>query len=291
MEEGMDMYKQIFVAVDGSEPSTKALKKAGHLAIQYDVPLVIINVIDTRSVSWSNIDVSHLWEEMKKEAEQLLEKCKKDAKTIGVIDVKTKLLYGNPRVEIPKKINSETSKSLVVLGGSGRNAVERMFIGSVTEASVRRVTNDVLIIKSEKDTLTYRHILVAVDGSEQAEQALVQAIELANVYGAQLTITHVVEQVQKTEEHDESEVQKEKAMLHHYKQTAENNGVKAVQTILHFGNPRKELPLKLTVEQNIDLLMTGATGRGAVERIFTGSVAHASLHHAPCDVLIVRYEN
>ena len=103
MEEGMDMYKQIFVAVDGSEPSTKALKKAGHLAIQYDVPLVIINVIDTRSVSWSNIDVSHLWEEMKKEAEQLLEKCKKDAKTIGVIDVKTKLLYGNPRVELPKK--------------------------------------------------------------------------------------------------------------------------------------------------------------------------------------------
>lgn len=291
MEEGMDMYKQIFVAVDGSEPSTKALKKASHLAIQYDVPLVIMNVIDTRSVSWSNIDLSHLWEEMKKEAEQLLEKSKKTAETVGVKDVQTKSFYGNPRVEIPKKINSETSKDLVVLGGSGRNAVERMFIGSVTEACVSRVSNDVLIIKSEEEILNYRHILIAVDGSEQAEQALVQAIELANACGAQLTIAHVLEQSQKTQDKYNSEAQKEKAMLHNYKQTAENKGVKAVQTLLHFGNPRKELPLKLTVQHNIDLLITGATGRGAVERLFTGSVAHASLHHAPCDVLIVRNVN
>ncbi|QQK76705.1 universal stress protein [Salicibibacter cibarius] len=36
-------------------------------------------------------------------------------------------------------------------------------------------------------------------------------------------------------------------------------------------------------------MITAATGRGAAQRGFTGSVISTSVHHAPCDVLTVNY--
>ena len=41
-------------------------------------------------------------------------------------------------------------------------------------------------------------------------------------------------------------------------------------------------------EYNIDLIVIGATGNGAITRAFVGSVSNYVVRHAPCDVLVVR---
>ena len=46
----------------------------------------------------------------------------------------------------------------------------------------------------------------------------------------------------------------------------------------------KELP----ESEKVDLIMLGATGLNAVERLFIGSVSEYVIRHAICDVLIVR---
>ncbi|MCP5160658.1 MAG: universal stress protein [Hahellaceae bacterium] len=58
--------------------------------------------------------------------------------------------------------------------------------------------------------------------------------------------------------------------------------------IVHFeeGAPEKVLP-KITMEQNIDLLIMGGVSRSGVERIFVGNVAESVLDHVHSDVLIV----
>ncbi|HHQ0107144.1 TPA: universal stress protein, partial [Listeria monocytogenes] len=39
-----------------------------------------------------------------------------------------------------------------------------------------------------------------------------------------------------------------------------------------------------------DLIMCGATGLNAVERLLIGSVSEYIIRHSPCDVLVVRNE-
>ncbi|AXF56929.1 universal stress protein [Salicibibacter kimchii] len=219
--------------------------------------------------------------------------------SVNILLLENVLISGNPRVEIPQKLVDDYNVDVLVVGGSGLNAVERMIVGSVTEASVRRASSDVLTVKDETDAKLYRNILVAVDGSDQAEHALAKAIEMAKTYEATLKIAHVVEVqggiytydvlvMQRLKESDKDIEQKE--LLEKYKRQAAEQGVKDVETILHYGNPRLEIPRTLTDQNDIDLLVTAATGRGAVQRFFTGSVAHASIHHAPSDILTVRNE-
>ncbi|QQK78778.1 universal stress protein [Salicibibacter cibi] len=295
------MYKQILVVVDGSEQSDQALEKASRTAERYGAGLVIGHVIDTRSFPKLSLYGDNLWDEIKKSADELVENSKKQAEALGIKDIQTIVKSGNPRVEIPKTLVDEYDADLLVAGGSGLNTTERILVGSVTEASVRRSASDVLTVKGEADATLYRNILVAVDGSEQSEQALAKAIDVAKIAEATLKIAHVVEvqggpytygalEMQKHESDGEAPDKdtEQQEMLGKYKRKAEDEGVKDVETILYYGNPRTEIPRTLTVENDIDLLVTAATGRGAMKRLFTGSVAHASVHHAPSDILTVR---
>ncbi|QQK79090.1 universal stress protein [Salicibibacter cibi] len=140
----------------------------------------------------------------------------------------------------------------------------------------------------------YKKILVAVDGSVQSEQALDKAIQLAKLHGASLTIAHVVDirnfytqDYTPQSLYDETE-KKAEQMLKEYKEKAGDEGLKDVETLLRSGNPRNQLTGKLLTENDVDLLVTGSTGRNAFERMLIGSVAEACVRHASCDVVTVR---
>ena len=53
------------------------------------------------------------------------------------------------------------------------------------------------------------------------------------------------------------------------------------------GSP-KELIVEEATRWGADLVILGSHGRGAVKRLFLGSVAHAAALHVPCSVHIVR---
>ncbi|QQK80580.1 universal stress protein [Salicibibacter cibi] len=290
------MYKQMLVVVDGSIPSDYALTKAIYLANRYDAALLIGHVVDTRGLpGTSGFYYQTLKDEIQTEAEELLETSRKKAESLGLNDVQTVIRSGNPRAKIPKALVSDYDVDLLIVGGSGKNGGERMLIGSVAEASMRRAPCDVLTVKTETDANLYQNILLAVDGSAQAEHALTKAIQFANSNASTLTNAHVIEEgnlmtdMAFHPQNYETEAQKNaEQMLQNYKQQAEEKGIKNVQNVTRIGNPRVDVPQALTVKHEIDLLITAATGRNAVEKIFTGSVAEASVHRAPCDVLTVK---
>lgn len=144
--------------------------------------------------------------------------------------------------------------------------------------------------------LSYKNILIAVDGSTESEWAFNKAVAVAKRNDAKLTIVNVVDSrsYASVEAYDTQIVNKAtsfaESLLSGYKEFAEKNGVNNVATKLEFGSPKTVIPKKLAVEFDVDLIMCGTSGLNAVERFIVGSVSESILRNSPCDVLVIRTE-
>lgn len=145
--------------------------------------------------------------------------------------------------------------------------------------------------------LEYKNILVALDGSIQAKWAFEKAVNIAKDNNAKLLLAHIIEKIGfgsfegldqtiiNTAERFASE------MLQSYKTSAINTGVLEVDFLVEYGSPKYIIPKGITKQNNIDLIVCGASGINSVERFFLGSVSENIARNAPCDVLIVRTGN
>jgi nucleotide-binding universal stress UspA family protein len=131
-------------------------------------------------------------------------------------------------------------------------------------------------------------ILVAYDGSESARRALDQAAALANEHP--VTVVSVAELLPQfgraaamlRPEEDE----KPKRELAEAVQILADRGVKA-SAIERRGDP-SDLIIDTAKQEGADLIVLGTRGLSPIKSWMLGSVSTRVLHHAPCDVLVVR---
>ncbi|WP_367333711.1 universal stress protein [Limosilactobacillus sp.] len=143
---------------------------------------------------------------------------------------------------------------------------------------------------------TYKHILVPVDGSAEAELAFKKAVAVAKRNGedAELRLLHVVDTraFQNISSFDTSMVEQvtdtAKKTLDQYIEYAKKQGVKNVSYSIEYGAPKTIIARDVPKEMGADLIIIGATGLNAVERILIGSVTEYVTRTALCDVLVVR---
>lgn len=141
---------------------------------------------------------------------------------------------------------------------------------------------------------TYQSILVAVDGSTNAEVALQKAIQVAKRNQAKLTIAHVIDTraLHNVVAFDASiyeSLEKEaKTLLGNYKKWATDAGLTDIATIVEFGNPKTLLSTDIPQEASADLMLLGATGLNTFERLLIGSSSEYIMRHTDIDILIVR---
>lgn len=143
----------------------------------------------------------------------------------------------------------------------------------------------------------FHNILVAIDGSPDADEALAQAIDLAESQHARLTIfssvaapaavayTGVSGEVAANLALD-AEADTEKILRTAVERIPD--GV-SVSTVLSNGHVLPALLEQIKNGQH-DLLIMGSRGRGAVRSVLLGSVSHYVLNHSPVPVLIVHAE-
>jgi nucleotide-binding universal stress UspA family protein len=127
----------------------------------------------------------------------------------------------------------------------------------------------------------YQRILIAYDGSENAERALSKAISLAKVQGAPLSIVVVL-----PPSAYEETVENGKKFLGKAAATA-RQAIIDVSEILRDGQPADEI-LQAAEEQTADLIVIGRRGLSGVERFLQGGVSSAVVTHSKCDVLVVK---
>ncbi len=142
-------YKNILVAIDGSKEAEKAFKKALATAKINDAKLLITHVIDTRSYATVEAYDRTIAERAEEFANDLLESHKKEAIEAGLTNVEIILEFGSPKVKIAKEIAPKHNVDLIVCGATGLNAVERFFMGSVSEHITRYAKCNVLIVRSD----------------------------------------------------------------------------------------------------------------------------------------------
>jgi len=142
--------------------------------------------------------------------------------------------------------------------------------------------------------LKYQNILVAIDGSKEADWAFRKGIEIAKRNQANLLLVHVIDtrsfaliEAYDTVIGDRAE-KLAKDMLENYQRQAVEAGLTDVQYEIDFGSPKIRIPRDLAKKHKVDLIICGATGMNVVERFFIGSVSEHITRYAPCDVLIVR---
>lgn len=140
-------YKKIIVAVDGSEGSDKAFKKAINIANRNNATLVLTHVVDVRTyatiVEYDKVLVNRAREH----GQELLDKYEQMAKEENVANLKVLMKEGIPKVVISKEVVNEENADLIIVGARGLNAVERFLLGSVSENIVRQAECDVLIVR------------------------------------------------------------------------------------------------------------------------------------------------
>lgn len=144
----------------------------------------------------------------------------------------------------------------------------------------------------------FHNILVAIDGSPDADQALMQAIDLAECQHARLTLfsaiaapaavayTGVSGEVAANLARD-AEADTEATLRAAVQRVPD--GV-SVSTLLSSGHVMPALLRQIELGHH-DLLVMGSRGRGTVRSVLLGSVSHYVLHHSPVPVLIVHAES
>lgn len=147
----LQQYRKIMVAVDGSDEAELAFKKAVNVAKRNDGELLLAHVIDTRAFQTVSSFDGMLAEQATQMAKQTLDEYQAEAEKHGVRKVTTVIEYGSPKPIIAKQIPEEHEVDLIMMGATGLNAVERLFIGSVSEYVIRNAASDVLIVRTDLD--------------------------------------------------------------------------------------------------------------------------------------------
>lgn len=139
----------------------------------------------------------------------------------------------------------------------------------------------------------YNRILVAFDGSRLSEKAFDEAVRIAASNQASLTLIAIVNDAElATSAFAFSKLfaqEKERAETEMLKkiQAATEARVDEVQAFVEVGNP-KQIIVKYAADNAVDLLVIGATGKGAITQSMIGSTTAYVVNHAPCNVLVVR---
>lgn len=136
----------------------------------------------------------------------------------------------------------------------------------------------------------FEKLLLATDGSESAEAAIQEAINISKVCSSRLYVLSVVEVNPEYEALAPKIVEKAETQtkdhLDSVKKKAEKEGI-SCEIIAHQG----EEPYRFIVDEarNIkaDMIVMGSHGRTGIKRLMMGSVTARVIGHAPCKVLVV----
>jgi nucleotide-binding universal stress UspA family protein len=147
--------------------------------------------------------------------------------------------------------------------------------------------------------VTLKRILVATDFGEPADAAFAYGRELARTFGASLDILHVADDVlargyaaegflatypELQRQVEEAAAKRLDAMV-----CDEDRTVLNARTVIRVSTSPALAIVDYARETQVNLIIMGTHGRGAMAHLLMGSVAERVVRLAPCPVLTVRH--
>lgn len=293
------MYRSILVPVDGSRLAERALSIAIPLAEQHGARLVLLQVHEPilplvigggAPVRDPALDETH-------RAEQAAYLDKLAVRTAKLTAAPVDALFRDGKV-VPTiaAVVASHAVELVVMSTHGRGGLQRLWLGSVADALVRHATVPLLLVRGTRPVAKrlagqppFLRVLVPVDGSERAEEAVAVTKALLGSAHARLTLLHVVHPMTA-------------AAGMSLKRDPEGEVVKGYLEPLARETASATLEVRLDVktDHNIarvvteavethdaDLIAIAGQGMTGAQRFLVGSVADKLIRTAPVPVLVV----
>jgi nucleotide-binding universal stress UspA family protein len=151
-------------------------------------------------------------------------------------------------------------------------------------------------------------ILLATDGSSEAELATRTAVDLAQMSDSQLHVIHVADDTSigllypestdpegvempdpiLVEDFERSFEQRGRELLDAEVERVRSAGGTVAGAHLMMGDVAREI-VHLAEDLGTGLIVMGSRGRGGIRRALMGSVSDSAIRHAHCPVLVVRH--
>lgn len=315
------MERQILVPLDGSSLAEAAIPHAVVLARATDSTLHLVRTIQPVSgmsvVTWpvpAPTQFERWMADSRREAQQYLAPIAAHLRTAGLA-VETTVINGNPVESILTMVTTEPTIREIVMASHGRHGLERWLFGSVAEKVVQTLAAPVLVVpvhqREEREEVeqsaqshpvidldhTYATILVALDGSTFAEQALEPARQLAERCAASLVLLSIVPVLSDLSFGADgmvplwtgSDQQRVRVAVTEYLEVLAQRVATdrvAVRTRVVDGLPAT-LIAATAIEERADLIAMATHGRSGLSRLWLGSVATRVLQNTNLPVLLI----
>ena len=261
--------ERILCPVDFSEFSLKAYDYAYSLARHYESALFLEHVIEPLAVSYPYDGfpavLDQIYDDLSAKAGERLRAMVKNR-----TDGKPPELIVNcgPVASSILTFAEERAADLIVMGTHGRQGLDRLTMGSVTEKILRKARCPVLAVRKpahdfvsrEKvsDPVQLRRILFCTDFSKHSERACDYALSLAGEYNAEITLVHVVEDIPAAADLATATAdhlrRMEKSVPSEIREWC------TIRSTVRFGRPYQQI-VRLAGEGQMDLVVMGVRGR------------------------------
>jgi len=280
-------FKTILVPVDGSTSCLRAKQLAALIARNFQSKVTVVHIVSHDFMHPELIAhhqlpslVLHELDKVYLEAGKKILRHAEELFMDEGIKVETELIKAEDPAETILEMVKERGYDLIVIGNRAKTQGERFALGSITEKVSMYASCPVLITKRKTEI---HKLLVAVDGSEQANKALDYAVVIAKNFGTQILLLHVEEAKLFSLKPELVNKIGETILLEAEKKI---DGVKFNKS-LKTGSPSETI-LKMAWLGDFDLVVIGSRGLSSVKRFLLGSVSSDVSMHARCSVLIVR---
>jgi nucleotide-binding universal stress UspA family protein len=196
------MYRSILVPLDGSAFGEQALPLALAIARRAGAAVQLVHVHTAFVYVESGFIYDNTADRHIRQQEQgyLEDAVKRWGSAAGGVPLSGALRDGRVADAVQEQL-AHTGADLIVLTTHGRGPLSRFWLGSVADELIRRASSPVLVVPARetapdptKEPLV-RHVVIPLDGSTLAEQALEPAVALGRLLGADFSLLQVVRPV------------------------------------------------------------------------------------------------
>ncbi|RMF65635.1 MAG: universal stress protein [Bacteroidetes bacterium] len=295
----LHMHK-ILAASDFSPGADAALEWALDLAVRFraTLHLIYVEVLRDDPFAPASYPKEHT-ERVRARLREQLTTCagrRGDVALETLPDVRCEVLQEDAAATGILRYAREEDVDLIVMGTHGRRGIKHLLLGSVAEEVVRLAPMPVLTVRETVPSRLIRSVLVPVDFSHHAGEALLYAKELAARFGARIDVLHVIEEAVYPAFYNaavysvydiQPEIENE-ALRHLKGLCAKTLGVcKDVTVHVRVGHAASEI-VHHAEEQETDLIVMATHGLTGLAHLLIGSVTENVVRRAPCPVFAVK---
>jgi len=289
------MLTTILVPLDGSPLAERAIAYATVLARRSGARMMLMQAVHAHVLP--GLDPTEAQIEITESAKDYLDTVARPLSREG-ISTETHVYYDAPAHAVLDAANHHDA-SLVVMTAHGRGGPGRMLYGSVADQVLRHATVPVLLVPSIVEhpwpAEGMLSVLVPLDGSELAAEALQATGVLTETFVSQLTLLRVVQPPTYPLYGDgyayipfdeEADLAAAREYLAGQAARFSESG-RTVNTEVVVGETARVIS-DIARDERMDVIVMATHGNGRLSRLILGSVTNATLRLATAPLLLVR---